>query len=314
MKSVRIAVVAAVACLVGLASIRSSSLGQTRTATAARPKAVEENVELGGLRVTVWSLPSSSSTRQPVVLFSHGFHGCSTQSRFLMSALAEDGCLVFAPNHADATCNGGESKWSDPPEESFGDPEAWTDATYAARRDDLRTLADAIAADPRFGARADFTRLALAGHSLGGYTVLGLAGAWESWEMPGVRAVLALSPYDQPFIVHETLSGLKAPVMYQGGTLDLGITPSIEKPDGGYDQSPAPKYFADFYGAGHLAWTDAGNSGPRDGIVAYALAFIDHSVKGDAAAKILTSPKPGVWLLRYDSELGDNGAGQHGRR
>jgi hypothetical protein len=129
-----------------------------------------------------------------------------------------------------------------------------------------------------------------------------------------VKAVLALSPYDQPFIVHETLGGLAAPVMYQGGTLDLGITPSIEKPDGGYDESPAPKYFVDFYGAGHLAWADVGASAPKDGITAYALAFLDHTVKGDAAAKLLTSPRPGVFLLRYDSELGDNGPGQHGRR
>ena len=38
------------------------------------------------------------------------------------------------------------------------------------------------------GVAADY----LAGHSLGGYTVLALAGAWPSWKLANVRAVLAL--------------------------------------------------------------------------------------------------------------------------
>jgi predicted dienelactone hydrolase len=300
---------AAAACLASFGAVASLGKAAPQPATP-----TEETIQLGGLTVTVWSVEPENTSRQPVLLFSHGFHGCSIQSRFLMNALASDGWLVFAPNHADATCNGGTAKWSDPPELSFVDPQAWSDTTYSGRRDDFHNLVEAIAADPRFGPRADFTRLALAGHSLGGYTVLGLAGAWASWDMPDAKAVLALSPYDQPFIVHDTLAGLTAPVMFQGGTLDLGITPSIEAPNGGYDQSPKPRYFADFYGAGHLAWADIGASAPKDGIVAYALAFLDHTVNEAAPARILTTPRPGVFLLRFDSELGDNGAGQHGRR
>ncbi len=129
-----------------------------------------------------------------------------------------------------------------------------------------------------------------------------------------MRAILALSPYDQPFLAHDTLGGLGAPVLYQGGTLDLGITPSIEKPDGGYDASPSPKYFVEFFGAGHLAWSNLGPLPPRDGIVGYSLAFLDHSVNGTAAAALLTAPPPGVFLLRYDSALGSNGKGQGGGR
>jgi pimeloyl-ACP methyl ester carboxylesterase len=77
----------------------------------------------------------------------------------------------------------------------------------------------------RFSSRVDLDRLGLLGHSLGGYTVVGLAGGWASWKLPGVKAVLALSPYTDPFLVHRTLSGVSTPIMYQGGTLDLGITP-----------------------------------------------------------------------------------------
>ena len=91
--------------------------------------------------------------------------------------------------------------------------------------------------------------------------------------------------------------------MYQGGTLDLGITPNVRKPDGAYDQSPPPKYYVEFERADHLAWTDS-NRWRRDAIVAYSLAFLDHYVKREAARPILTHPESQVATLRFSSELG----------
>jgi pimeloyl-ACP methyl ester carboxylesterase len=68
--------------------------------------------------------------------------------------------------------------------------------------------------------------------------------------------VLALSPYVQPLLVRRTLAGLDAPVMYQGGTLDFGITPALHNATGAYNLSPTPKYYVELKGADHLAWTD----------------------------------------------------------
>src|SRR2546421_147846 len=82
-----------------------------------------------------------------------------------------------------------------------------------------------------------------AGHSLGGYTVLGLAGGWPSWKLPEVKAVLALSPYCSPLAQKGRLSAIKVPVMYQGGTRDLGITPSVIKGRGAYDQTTGNVYW-----------------------------------------------------------------------
>jgi len=96
--------------------------------------------------------------------------------------------------------------------------------------------------------------------------------------------------------------------MYQGGTRDLGITPSVRKPGGGYDQSPAPKYFVEFEGAGHIAWADV-PSAAHAGIVAYAQAFLDHYLKGTAANVVLTRKSSGVTELRYDSDLGTSSSG-----
>src|SRR5437879_824972 len=177
-----------------------------------------------------------------------------------MQAFAAAGYLVFAPNHADATCHGGHARWRDAPELPFRSPDDWNDSTYRDRADDIRRLIDVIRSDQRFRDRADLSRLGLAGHSLGGYTVLGLAGAWPSWKLGGVKAVLALSPYGQPFVRHKTLAQLSAPVMYQGGTWDFGITPSINKSMGAYEQSPAPKYYVGFTRATHFAWTNIGTT------------------------------------------------------
>ncbi len=209
-------------------------------------RAGETSVSIAGLAVTVWQNDAEAAGPRPVVIFSHGFHGCATQTRFLMQAFAGAGYLVFAPNHRDAACGGGS--WFDRPEQSFFHPEDWTDATYRDRAEDIGKLVAALRADQAWRGRIDWDRLALAGHSLGGYTVLGLAGGWPSWRLPGVRAVLALSPYSQPFLRAGTLRELAAPVMYQGGTLDFGTTPALDKAGGAFAASPAPKYFVELAG------------------------------------------------------------------
>lgn len=272
-------------------------------------QAEERPASIAGLAVAVWSPDASrptappASAKLPLVIFSHGFHGCATQSRFLMQALAGDGYLIVAPNHRDAACDGGASRFLDPPQAPLLHPEEWSGDTYRDRATDIRRLVAALRADPQWTNRIDWRRgVALAGHSLGGYTVLGLAGAWPNWRLqPGVSAVLALSPYAQPFVVRHDLSGLSAPVMYQGGTLDFGITPAVARPDGAYARSPAPKYFVEFQGAGHLAWADFGRSTLHEPITTYALAFLDHYVKGAPADPILThAAGPAVARLSYD--------------
>ena len=239
-----------------------------------------QSIDIAGLKVVAWLPDPATPGPWPIVLFSHGFHGCNTQSNFLTEGLAAAGYAVFAPNHADAACNGGASNWLERPDEQFRDPKDWSDATYAERGQDLRRLLDALSADSRFsGPNFDWQHVSLAGHSLGGYTVLASAGAWASWKDPRVKAVVALSPYVMPFVDHQSLDGIGVPVMYQGGTLDFGITPSIQRAGGAYELTPVPKYFIDLRGAGHMAWTNL-RATYHDEILAYARAFLDHVLKG----------------------------------
>jgi pimeloyl-ACP methyl ester carboxylesterase len=270
-------------------------------------QAAELSVNLAGMDVTVWSQETDRNIKQPVIIFSHGFHGCATQSRFLMEAFASAGYLVFAPNHRDAICNGGKAKWIDRPQMPFRKPQAWNESSFLDRADDIRRLIEAIRTDDRFRQRVDWSRLGLAGHSLGGYTVLALGGAWPGWKLSNVKAVLALSPYTQPFLLQNTLAGLSAPVMYQGGTWDYGVTPALHKAMGAYDQSSEPKYYVEFDRMGHFGWTDFGRRKARKAIIAYSLTFMNYYVKGEPPAPSLTEPLPGVARFRYASELGNSG-------
>jgi predicted dienelactone hydrolase len=265
--------------------------------------AAHETTTIGGVAVDVWSADAPVDSPQPVIVFSHGFHACATQSRFLMEAFASAGYLVIAPNHRDATCRGGLARLTRQLHTALRNPDQWNEDAFRDRAEDIRHLVDALGTDERFHARADLTRLALAGHSLGGYTVLGLAGAWPGWKMAEVKAVLALTPYSQPFLAHATLGGISAPVMFQGGTLDFGTTPALRDDSGTFAQSPAPKYFVDFDGASHFAWTNLG-LGHRREIVAYSVAFMDRYVKDEPAADVLTQTLPGVATFQFSPKPG----------
>ena len=249
---------------------------------AATNAAREQSIRFGDIDAVVWTPDVDAGKPLPVVVFSHGLYTCATQSRFITEALADAGYFVVAPNHHDASCAmtfGAFGFFRLP-----GKPAMfWTDEDYRDRADDVRVVVAALRDDARYRSTADVTRLALMGHSLGGYTVLGLAGAWPGWTLPGVKAVLALAPYAMPFAHSEGLRHLQAPVMYQAGEFDPVFTGPMR---GAYDQSPQPKYFVEIEHAWHLAWADFGGLHPRS-IVAYALAILDRYLKGAPESALL---------------------------
>ena len=243
---------------------------------------------LAGLECSVWqparqgSPSTGSGQAAPLVIFSHGFHGNRNQSTFLTAALARAGYLVVAPNHKDALGKGSAGGPARP-EVPFQDVDRWNDTTYKDRAKDVKDLLAALKSSTRFSAAIDWTRVALAGHSLGGYTVLGLAGGWSSWKLPDIKAVLALSPVANAYADHGDLAHVACPVMYQTGTRDLGVAPFLRRKGGAYDQTRGPAYLVDLEGAAHFAWTDL-NPAFQPVIVDYSLAFLNRYVKGDASA------------------------------
>jgi predicted dienelactone hydrolase len=255
----------------------------------------EQATRIGGVDVVVWAPSGGEHGKHAVVMFSHALYLCPTQSRYLTRVLADAGYLVIAPRHADSGCSLSmrPSLWRMSAKPSL----LWTDQDFRDRAEDIRAVVDALPDDPRYGSVADLDRLALVGHSLGGYTVLGLGGAWPSWRLPGVRAIVALTPYSMPFQRTEGLRNVAVPTMYEVGTLDPVFTMPLAQ--FAYAQTPAPKYLVEIAGASHLAWTDLGIS-DRALIVGYTTAFLDHYVSDADEAPALHGALPGVSGFRRD--------------
>lgn len=114
-----------------------------------------------------WAVPdaelSDRSDRYPLIVLSHGTGGAVAQLSWLAETLAAGGYVVAAVNH-----HGNNAIEEKTPHGFF----LWWE-----RPKDLRRLIDLVVEDDVFGARIDPSRIGAAGFSLGGYTVLEVAGA-----------------------------------------------------------------------------------------------------------------------------------------
>lgn len=203
----------------------------------AAPETVEQEIEWDGIFIGhgAWHAPLRASPRRfPLVLLSHGSGADASNLDWLAEELASHGYLAVAMDH---------------PGDRFGDTSV--EGRFAAwrRARDVGFVLDRLLADATFGPRIDRGRVAAAGHSSGGYTVLALAGlrlqpgaylTYCSARQPGpdcklfvdlqpsriadlaqagksrrdrrIRAVLALAPVLGPAAISESLRSISVPV------------------------------------------------------------------------------------------------------
>jgi dienelactone hydrolase len=269
-------------------------VGVAPCAAATSPDDPDEVRTIAGRQVAVW-MPAGGASSHSLVLFSHGVGGCKTQSKYLMRALAKAGMLVVAPDHAGdkgSFCPGRRPTPDDMPKEfrefvlgvSPGGP-----TFYSVRGKDIRDLRDALLIDNKLSSLIDPRRVALVGHSLGGYTVLGLAGAWPSgWKMDNIAAVVALAPFVEPFRNGGKPAGIGVPVLYQVGTADGQAPPARLDELRIYTDTPSPACKLAYQGADHFAWTDLDNgAGFRDAIAADTVAFLKAVFDGKQPTKAI---------------------------
>ncbi|MFP2957688.1 alpha/beta hydrolase family protein [Myxococcus sp. 1LA] len=105
---------------------------------------------------------SDTQERWPLVVLSHGNGGAAINLSWFAAHLAAHGFIVVSVDH---------------PGNTYGDtsPEGYVRAWE--RPQDFTALLDGFLKDSVWGPRVDAQRIGAAGHSMGGYTALALAGA-----------------------------------------------------------------------------------------------------------------------------------------
>ncbi|MBU6959805.1 alpha/beta fold hydrolase [Pseudomonas sp. CVAP len=130
------------------------------SATSTKPQLIADSPAFVGA-LAVRNAPAAAG-EHPLVVLSHGFRGNLGNQDWLASTLAHQGYIVAAINHPGTTTKDRS-------------PEAA--AQLWQRPADVSRTIDAVMAQPeQFGAVAK-RRIAVVGHSLGGWTALEIAGA-----------------------------------------------------------------------------------------------------------------------------------------
>ncbi len=106
---------------------------------------------------------AASPGQLPFVVVSHGTGGTAMDLSWLCAALAAHGYLVASVDH--------------PGNNALEAPTVAGATLWWQRADDLSRVIDGVLATPNFGPRVDPARIGAAGFSLGGLTVLMIAGA-----------------------------------------------------------------------------------------------------------------------------------------
>jgi pimeloyl-ACP methyl ester carboxylesterase len=218
----------------------------------------------------------------PLIIFSHGMGGCPSGVDGMQSRLANAGYIVVAPKHADCI----ERRIT--PDVSWRKPREWTDQTNSDRRDDIHKILDALPSTGYAKHIESVDQVGCLGHSMGGYSCMGLAGAWESWKRDEVIAIALLSPWHKPYAEQKQIKRIaNVRTLFQGGSKDRPITPDLAKPNGAYDQTPSPKYLQIFKRARHSSWTDRPLSERFHKEMTYYIeSFFDVALKGESEGKL----------------------------
>lgn len=282
-------------------------------------------------RVAVDGAPDAGGGPYPLLVFSHGYGGGGIGSVFFTEALAGRGWIVAAPDHHDrhsaVRIRQGQVEDVDRPgllrharEIASSGPDQRD--SFAYRLDEMRATLDGILASSRLGSLVDRDRIAVGGHSLGGFTALGLCGPLEARRDPRVRAVLLFSSGSSGYLYRDTeLAAVQVPSMMLYGeeerTDSRGGESMAALQDKLYRNLPAPRYLLEVAGADHLSFNDgfsdrlasrwlSGTPDEHDVIRRYAMAFLERHVGGGAQgeATAVLDVRDGR-LTRYERATGD---------
>jgi dienelactone hydrolase len=176
----------------------------------------------------------------PIVLFSHGSCGYPLQSIFLMPLLAARGYVVVAPPHPGNTINDGLAVCGAPQTQLESAQERPADMGFVL---DEMLAANADSGSDFFGV-LDPTRIAMTGHSFGGFTTFLVAA-----QDPRITVAVPMAP-----ATPSNFTPFAVPSLTMLGEIDGRI--SNEAARNAYDQASTPKFLVEIEHAGHYAFSN----------------------------------------------------------
>ena len=261
----------------------------------------------------------------PLLVFSHGYGGGGIGSVFLTEALAAKGWIVAAPDHGDGhsavRIRTGQVAFNrrgllrEAKEITKSDPE--NRQKYLYRVTEMQAVIDHMLTADVFRGLVDHNRLAVGGHSLGGFTALGVCGAIKERHDSRIKAVLVFSTGAGGYLfTNEELRQVKIPLMLFMGQQEKkqkrGAKTMIELSEKIYQAASGPKYFLEIKGANHFSFNNrfadnhaskrlSGTGEEFEVIRLYSIAFLEkHVAENQSSDPILDQQHPLV--VRYMKE------------
>lgn len=264
---------------------------------AARQASIHDPVQQRDIALRI-AAPAQAG-RYPVVVFSHGAFCYPQNYAPVTEHWVTHGYIVIAPDHLDSPNN-----------RSRMTPEQVA-RLLDSRIRDLTFVADSVEplmVQAGLGARADTTRMAIAGHSFGGMlaqikaglSLKGPGGETVSHADPRFRAAVVMSGVGpMPQMAEGAFAGLRGPLIASGGTLDEGnvgtgqifpwewrMSPYTLAPPG--DKYSVVLEQGDHYLGGLICREDRGGEDDPEGVAivrALQVAFLDAYLKDDREAR-----------------------------
>lgn len=209
----------------------------------------------------------------PLLVFSHGYGGSGLSSVFLTEALAARGWIVACPDHHDkysAVRISGERDedfsriglFRHAKEISASGPE--DRAKYLYRLNEIKLTLNSMIDSAIFGPLIDRERIAVGGHSFGGYTSLGLSGPIKEYYDPRIKALLLFSTGAGGYLyTEEELRRVHIPSMLLIGEKEKeqrrGEKTIAELSAKIFNNVAPPKYFLTVKGGDHLSFNNRFN-------------------------------------------------------
>jgi len=236
----------------------------------------------------------------PLLLFSHGYSGGGIGSVEITEAFAAHGWIVASPDHHDAVMSvriRGASQGNLISALQQLKEKPFTEENYRYRPQEVRAVLNAVL--EREDLNIDKDRIALMGHSMGGWSVMKVA-----MDEPRIKAAVLLSMGElnwlfgkRKYFEADQLAALKIPTVYFFGSKEAAQNPQGAYARFCYEHSPAPTYLVEIPDANHfvynskaIAMLSGGTPRQFESIQETMRAFLDrHVLQRDVTVPALES-------------------------